>query len=73
MGSDMNAIDASPQPETALADLLAGRYPDERGRYGPYGGRYVPETLIPAHERLERGAALAHRSAIPERAQSGAA
>jgi tryptophan synthase beta chain len=51
----MNAIDASPQPETALADLLAGRYPDERGRYGPYGGRYVPETLIPAHERLERG------------------
>jgi tryptophan synthase beta chain len=38
-----------------LADLLAGRFPDERGRYGPYGGRYVPETLIPAHERLERG------------------
>jgi len=22
--------------------------PDERGRFGPYGGRYVPETLIPA-------------------------
>ncbi|HEX4023970.1 MAG TPA: tryptophan synthase subunit beta [Steroidobacteraceae bacterium] len=39
-----------------LQDLLAGKYPDERGRYGPYGGRYVPETLIPAHERLERGA-----------------
>jgi tryptophan synthase beta chain len=38
-----------------LADLLAGRYPDERGRYGAFGGRYVPETLIPAHERLERG------------------
>jgi tryptophan synthase beta chain len=42
--------------ERVLADLLAGRYPDERGRYGPFGGRYVPETLIPAHERLERGA-----------------
>ena len=42
--------------ERMLADLLAGRYPDERGRYGPFGGRYVPETLIPAHERLERGA-----------------
>ena len=41
--------------ERVLADLLAGRYPDERGRYGPFGGRYVPETLIPAHERLERG------------------
>lgn len=22
--------------------------PDSRGRFGPYGGRYVPETLIPA-------------------------
>jgi tryptophan synthase beta chain len=42
--------------ERMLSDLLAGRYPDERGRYGPFGGRYVPETLIPAHERLERGA-----------------
>jgi tryptophan synthase beta chain len=42
--------------ERMLADLLAGRYPDERGRYGPFGGRYVPETLIPAHERLERAA-----------------
>jgi tryptophan synthase beta chain len=41
--------------ERALAELLAGRYPDEQGRFGPYGGRYVPETLIAAHERLERG------------------
>ncbi|GKS58389.1 tryptophan synthase beta chain [Nitrospira sp.] len=22
--------------------------PDEKGRFGPYGGRYVPETLMPA-------------------------
>jgi len=27
--------------------------PDARGRYGPYGGRYVPETLVPALEELE--------------------
>jgi tryptophan synthase beta chain len=27
----------------------------ERGYFGPYGGRYVPETLIPALEELERG------------------
>ncbi|WP_457627288.1 tryptophan synthase subunit beta [Oceanithermus sp.] len=27
--------------------------PDARGRFGPYGGRYVPETLIPALEELE--------------------
>ena len=26
--------------------------PDERGRFGPYGGRYVPETLIPALNEL---------------------
>ncbi len=34
---------------------------DDRGLYGGYGGRYVPETLIPALEELEAGwrAALA--------------
>ena len=41
--------------ERLLAELLAGRLPDARGRFGPFGGRYVPETLIPAHERLEEG------------------
>jgi tryptophan synthase beta chain len=38
-----------------LAALIAGKLPDERGRFGPFGGRYVPETLIPPLERLERG------------------
>ena len=38
-----------------IADLVAGRLPDARGRFGPFGGRYVPETLIPALERLEQG------------------
>ena len=38
-----------------LAELAAGRLPDARGRFGPFGGRYVPETLIPALERLEAG------------------
>jgi tryptophan synthase beta chain len=28
--------------------------PDRRGRFGQYGGRYVPETLIPALDRLAR-------------------
>lgn len=28
--------------------------PDARGRFGAYGGRFVPETLIPALEQLER-------------------
>ncbi len=38
-----------------LAELIGGRLPDARGRFGPFGGRYVPETLIPALERLEEG------------------
>ena len=28
--------------------------PDEGGRYGPYGGRFVPETLVSALDELER-------------------
>lgn len=28
--------------------------PDKRGRFGQYGGRYVPETLMPALLELER-------------------
>ncbi|HXV40909.1 MAG TPA: tryptophan synthase subunit beta [Steroidobacteraceae bacterium] len=31
--------------------------PDARGRFGPFGGRYVPETLVPALERLTDGVA----------------
>ena len=27
--------------------------PDEAGHFGPYGGKYVPETLMPALEELE--------------------
>jgi tryptophan synthase beta chain len=38
-----------------IADLISGRFPDARGRFGPFGGRYVPETLIPALERLQQG------------------
>jgi tryptophan synthase beta chain len=34
---------------------LAGEFPDRRGRYGPYGGRFVPETLVPALDRLDAG------------------
>jgi tryptophan synthase beta chain len=28
-------------------------FPDARGRYGPFGGRFVPEILIPALDELE--------------------
>ncbi len=30
------------------------RLPDARGRFGPYGGRFVPEILMPALEELEQ-------------------
>ncbi len=51
----MNAMPDPFDRAALLEGLLAGRYPDEAGRYGPFGGRYVPETLVPAHERLEAG------------------
>ncbi|MEX1993062.1 MAG: tryptophan synthase subunit beta [Steroidobacteraceae bacterium] len=34
---------------------LAGELPDARGRFGPFGGRYVPEILVPALDRLQAG------------------
>jgi len=51
----MSATVASPDGARLLAEAIAGHFPDSRGRFGPFGGRYVPETLIPALERLERG------------------
>ena len=29
-------------------------FPDKRGHFGQYGGKYVIETLMPALEELER-------------------
>ena len=41
--------------DALLAATLRGAFPDTRGRFGPFGGRYVPETLVPALDRLEAG------------------
>jgi len=30
-----------------------GQLPDAWGRFGPYGGKYAPEVLMPALEELE--------------------
>jgi tryptophan synthase beta chain len=38
---------------------IAQVVPDARGRYGPYGGRYVPETLVAPLEELEQAYAAA--------------
>ena len=55
MASAEKTLGGALDAERLLADTIAGRFPDARGRFGPFGGRYVPETLIPAVERLERG------------------
>ena len=36
-------------------------WPDAKGRFGPYGGRYVPETLVAPLEELELAYADARR------------
>ena len=51
----LSATDPAIDPAKLLADELAGKYPDARGRFGPFGGRYVPETLFAAFEKLEAG------------------
>ncbi len=38
-------------------------WPDARGRFGPYGGRYVPETLMAPVKELERAYAAARGDA----------
>ena len=40
---------------------LLPKVPDRRGHFGPYGGRYVAETLMPALSELERGYAKVRR------------
>lgn len=52
----MQSLSFSSQDKAAMFKAaLNDAYPDERGRFGPFGGRYVPETLVPALDRLEAG------------------
>ena len=51
----MRTLEAQAGP-LFLDDVLTGRFPDEQGRFGPYGGRYVPETLVAPLQRLEAAA-----------------
>ena len=37
------------------ADVPPAALPDAKGRFGAFGGRYVPETLVPALDRLQAG------------------
>ena len=38
----------------SLGEINGLRDPDESGRFGEFGGRFVPETLIPACLDLEK-------------------
>ncbi|MGD2166912.1 MAG: pyridoxal-phosphate dependent enzyme, partial [Gammaproteobacteria bacterium] len=54
--------------DALLKALLAGELPDEQGRFGPFGGRFVPETLMPAITRLSDGLARIFDSQAYQRA-----
>ncbi|MXW13106.1 MAG: tryptophan synthase subunit beta [Synechococcus sp. SB0662_bin_45] len=50
------------QPGLISGDALSpATRPNSRGRFGRFGGQYVPETLIPALQELEQAAARAWR------------
>ena len=51
----MSTLFAADEAKRLLDAAIKGDMPDERGRFGPFGGRYVPETLVPAFDRLEAG------------------
>ena len=53
----MSSLIAADEAQALLKAMIAGNLPDARGRFGPFGGRYIPETLVPAFERLEQGIA----------------
>ncbi len=44
--------------------VMKATQPDKSGRFGPYGGRYVPETLVPALDQV----ATAYRALKKDRA-----
>ena len=45
----------------APEDRLIGRYPDERGHFGPYGGQFVAETLAGPVEALRQASETAQQ------------
>lgn len=47
LGVQVSAVAAAPRP------TQQAQRPDASGRYGKFGGKYVPETLIPALAELE--------------------
>ncbi|MGI9291958.1 MAG: tryptophan synthase subunit beta, partial [Gammaproteobacteria bacterium] len=48
----MQAEITKEQGDELLARLIKNELPDAHGRFGPFGGCYAPETLVPALSRL---------------------
>ncbi len=48
----------TPSPQKDISLALTSR-PSNKGRFGKYGGQYVPETLMPALAELEKAAEAA--------------
>ncbi|MEE4185962.1 MAG: tryptophan synthase subunit beta [Gammaproteobacteria bacterium] len=44
----MQAEISQAEAQALLARLVGNELPDEHGRFGPFGGCYAPETLVPA-------------------------
>ena len=51
--SPQNPSRSSGQSPSKATKINYKNYPDESGHFGPYGGKFVPETLMPALEELE--------------------
>ncbi|MEX1020119.1 MAG: tryptophan synthase subunit beta [Litorilinea sp.] len=46
-------VSSRPEATPSAGGINYQAYPDESGHFGPYGGKYVPETLMPALDELE--------------------
>src|SRR3712207_4093214 len=54
------AVDLKSETGSAAA-MAASAVPDARGRFGEFGGKYAPETLMPALDELESAYDAARR------------
>jgi tryptophan synthase beta chain len=48
-------------PDSGASQYQHGVYPDARGRFGDFGGRFVPESLMAAIDELEHAYTAARR------------
>jgi tryptophan synthase beta chain len=55
------AVDLTKETGVATGSAPPAVWPDARGRYGEFGGKYAPETLMPALDELEAAYAAARR------------